>query len=170
MLTQDHALVKVTPEWGPACLSQILGMPNAFPRAFDNLARRVDPKYRRPFDGNAAMSLISLTEGSVFAGRYRIVRSIAQGGMGAVYEVVHTETQRRRALKVMLPRMHQGLLLERHGHSHQPEDRLPCGPVNGNMCDGSGLCVPCTADWDCLPGFVCGGTACVHCEPPCQVQ
>ena len=53
------------------------------------------------------MSLISLTEGSVFAGRYRIVRSIAQGGMGAVYEVVHTETQRRRALKVMLPNMLQ---------------------------------------------------------------
>jgi serine/threonine-protein kinase len=53
------------------------------------------------------MSLISLAEGSVFAGRYRIVRSIAQGGMGAVYEVVHTETQRRRALKVMLPNMVQ---------------------------------------------------------------
>jgi serine/threonine protein kinase len=53
------------------------------------------------------MSLISLAEGSVFAGRYRIVRSIAQGGMGAVYEVVHTETQRRRALKVMLPNMLQ---------------------------------------------------------------
>jgi len=53
------------------------------------------------------MSLVSLIEGSVFAGRYRIVRSIAQGGMGAVYEVVHTETQRRRALKVMLPNMLQ---------------------------------------------------------------
>jgi serine/threonine protein kinase len=53
------------------------------------------------------MSLVSLVEGSVFAGRYRIVRSLAQGGMGAVYEVVHTETQRRRALKVMLPNMLQ---------------------------------------------------------------
>jgi serine/threonine-protein kinase len=53
------------------------------------------------------MSLTSLAEGSVFAGRYRIVRCIAQGGMGAVYEVVHTETQRRRALKVMLPNMLQ---------------------------------------------------------------
>lgn len=53
------------------------------------------------------MSLVSLVEGSVFAGRYQIVRSIAQGGMGAVYEVVHTETQRRRALKVMLPNMLQ---------------------------------------------------------------
>jgi serine/threonine-protein kinase len=53
------------------------------------------------------MSLISLAEGSVFAGRYRIVRSIAQGGMGAVYEVAHTETQRRGALKVMRTNMLQ---------------------------------------------------------------
>src|SRR5262249_20307572 len=30
-------------------------------------------------------------------------RAIASGGMGAVYEVVHLETNRRRALKVMLP-------------------------------------------------------------------
>lgn len=39
--------------------------------------------------------------GSTFAGRYRLVRRIAAGGMGAVYEVVHIETDRRRALKVM---------------------------------------------------------------------
>ncbi len=44
-----------------------------------------------------------LVEGALFAGRYRIVRMIAQGGMGAVYEVIHTETNRRRALKVMHP-------------------------------------------------------------------
>src|SRR5580700_12284719 len=42
-------------------------------------------------------------EGAVFAGRYRIVRCLGAGGMGAVYEVVHLETDRRRALKVMLP-------------------------------------------------------------------
>ena len=40
-------------------------------------------------------------EGQIFAGRYRLVRCIASGGMGAVYEVVHLETDRRRALKVM---------------------------------------------------------------------
>jgi eukaryotic-like serine/threonine-protein kinase len=39
--------------------------------------------------------------GTIFAGRYRIVRRIAVGGMGAVYEVVHLDTDRRRALKVM---------------------------------------------------------------------
>lgn len=45
----------------------------------------------------------ALAEGSLFAGRYRIVRLIAQGGMGVVYEVQHTQTNRRRALKVMHP-------------------------------------------------------------------
>jgi eukaryotic-like serine/threonine-protein kinase len=46
-----------------------------------------------------------LPEGSVFHGRYRVVRCIKAGGMGAVYEAVHLETRRRRALKVMLPSM-----------------------------------------------------------------
>src|SRR5215813_13463572 len=48
-----------------------------------------------------ARRILSLVEGTTFAGRYRIVRCIASGGMGAVYEVVHLETDRRRALKVM---------------------------------------------------------------------
>lgn len=42
-----------------------------------------------------------LVIGSMFAGRYRVERRIAAGGMGAVYEVLHVETNRRRALKVM---------------------------------------------------------------------
>jgi len=44
-----------------------------------------------------------LVLGAMFAGRYRIERRIAAGGMGAVYEVLHVETSRRRALKVMHP-------------------------------------------------------------------
>lgn len=48
---------------------------------------------------------VDLAAQSLFAGRYRVVRRIAAGGMGAVFEVVHTETQRRRALKVMLPEL-----------------------------------------------------------------
>jgi tRNA A-37 threonylcarbamoyl transferase component Bud32 len=48
---------------------------------------------------------LDLPQASLFAGRYRIVRRIAAGGMGAVFEVVHTETQRRRALKIMLPEL-----------------------------------------------------------------
>jgi serine/threonine-protein kinase len=44
-----------------------------------------------------------LGDGARFQGRYRVVRCLRAGGMGAVYEVVHVETKRRRALKVMLP-------------------------------------------------------------------
>lgn len=44
-----------------------------------------------------------LVVGAIFAGRYRVERRIAAGGMGAVYEVTHLETSRRRALKVMHP-------------------------------------------------------------------
>ncbi|MBK9259565.1 MAG: protein kinase [Polyangiaceae bacterium] len=44
-----------------------------------------------------------LVVGATFASRYRIARRIAAGGMGSVYEVVHLETNRRRALKVMHP-------------------------------------------------------------------
>jgi serine/threonine-protein kinase len=54
------------------------------------------------------MTLVSLAEGSLFAGRYQIARCIAQGGMAAVYEAVHVKTQRRRALKVMLPDILRG--------------------------------------------------------------
>ena len=50
---------------------------------------------------------IELDVQTPFAGRYHIVRRIAAGGMGAVFEVVHIETQRRRALKVMLPELVQ---------------------------------------------------------------
>ncbi|XYH93977.1 serine/threonine protein kinase [Sorangium sp. So ce1128] len=45
----------------------------------------------------------ALAEGAVFAGRYRLGRVIGVGGMGAVYEAVHLETNRRRALKIMHP-------------------------------------------------------------------
>ncbi|XXT15817.1 protein kinase [Sorangium sp. So ce429] len=45
----------------------------------------------------------ALAEGAVFAGRYRLGRAIGVGGMGAVYEAVHLETNRRRALKIMHP-------------------------------------------------------------------
>jgi len=44
-----------------------------------------------------------LAEGSIFAQRYRVGRCIGEGGMGAVFEVVHCETERRLALKVMHP-------------------------------------------------------------------
>ncbi len=42
-----------------------------------------------------------LTEGVVFAGDFRIVRRIARGGMGTVYEAEQLSTGRRRALKIL---------------------------------------------------------------------
>ncbi len=45
----------------------------------------------------------SLASGTLFHRRYRVVRCIKAGGMGAVYEVTDEKTQARRALKVMLP-------------------------------------------------------------------
>jgi serine/threonine-protein kinase len=48
-------------------------------------------------------SKLSLDEGAIFAHRYRVVGCIAMGGMGAVYEVMHIETERHHALKIMLP-------------------------------------------------------------------
>ncbi|WP_437567244.1 serine/threonine-protein kinase [Sorangium sp. So ce542] len=56
------------------------------------------------------MSATVLAEGTVFARRYRVVRLIAAGAMGAVHEVVHLETERHRALKVM------------HAHLFQSEE------------------------------------------------
>jgi len=47
--------------------------------------------------------MLTLTQNEVFAGRYRVLKSLASGGMGAVYEVEHVETARHQALKVLLP-------------------------------------------------------------------
>lgn len=49
--------------------------------------------------------LVQLTAGSVFAGEYRVVRPIAEGGMGAVYEVEQVGTGASRALKIMHPQL-----------------------------------------------------------------
>ena len=44
-----------------------------------------------------------LVPDALFHGRYRVIRCIKAGGMGAVYEVADEATRRKRALKVMLP-------------------------------------------------------------------
>ncbi len=51
----------------------------------------------------ASTELEPLAPERVFHDRYRIVRCIEKGGMGAVYEVLDSRTSRRRALKTMLP-------------------------------------------------------------------
>jgi serine/threonine-protein kinase len=57
------------------------------------------------------MAFVDLATGSDFGGRYRVVRRLASGGMGTVYEVVHLETERRRALKVMQADLFQNAAL-----------------------------------------------------------
>ena len=54
----------------------------------------------------------TLQEGAVFADRYRVLRLLASGAMGEVYEVVHLGTERHRALKVL------------HRHLFQSDDLL----------------------------------------------
>jgi serine/threonine protein kinase len=51
------------------------------------------------------MTTLALKEGDTFADRYRILRRIASGGMGDVFEAIHIETDRKCALKIMLPHM-----------------------------------------------------------------
>ncbi len=48
---------------------------------------------------------MSLTTGEIIEGKYRIVRMIGEGGMGAVYEGENTRIRRRVAIKVL----HQGV-------------------------------------------------------------
>lgn len=52
-------------------------------------------------DRNADIAV--LATGATFHGAYEVVRCIKAGGMGAVYEVLQKNTDRHRALKVMLP-------------------------------------------------------------------
>jgi serine/threonine-protein kinase len=47
------------------------------------------------------MNPLALDIGTIFAGRYRIERHVAAGGMGNVYQAVHLETGLPCALKVM---------------------------------------------------------------------
>ena len=47
------------------------------------------------------MSTDMITPGMVIAGRYRIVKQLGEGGVGAVYLVQHVHTDERLALKVL---------------------------------------------------------------------
>jgi serine/threonine-protein kinase len=42
--------------------------------------------------------------GTTLVGRYRVTRKLGQGGMGAVYEAIHTKLDKRVAIKILLER------------------------------------------------------------------
>jgi eukaryotic-like serine/threonine-protein kinase len=50
-------------------------------------------------------AITELEPGRVFAGKYRVVRLVKTGGMGAVYEVRHTGNDKRWALKIIKPEL-----------------------------------------------------------------
>jgi serine/threonine-protein kinase len=49
-------------------------------------------------------SQTTLEPGAIVAGKFRVLRLLGVGGMGAVYEVEHELTKHRRALKLLFPR------------------------------------------------------------------
>jgi hypothetical protein len=52
-------------------------------------------------EGRTGVTGVALAAGYVVGSRYRIVRAIGEGGMGAVYEVLRIKDERRLALKVL---------------------------------------------------------------------
>jgi serine/threonine-protein kinase len=68
-------------------------------RAIDVLSAAAEPTVAAPSTGAPVAPLPAMV-----GGKYRPVRLIAKGGMGAVYEVIHTNTGEHLALKLMLAR------------------------------------------------------------------
>src|ERR1700687_4438576 len=56
-----------------------------------------------PLDAEAPTQTLRLSDGEVLAGRFRIVRFIAGGGMGEVYEAEDQELRERVAVKIIRP-------------------------------------------------------------------
>ncbi len=52
-----------------------------------------------------APRISSLAPGTVFAGDYRVIQPLSEGGMGAVYVAEQISTGKQRALKLMLPQL-----------------------------------------------------------------
>ncbi len=82
-----------------------------------------------------------IAPGTVVDGRYKVVRSIGQGGNGLVYEVEHVRTGRRLALKALLDetgfaRLEQearAASLMKNGHTARIVDMEAGGPAGAYM-------------------------------------
>ena len=51
------------------------------------------------------MTVPQVAVGTIIGGKYRLVRYLAAGGMGTVYEAQHTVVKRRVALKLLHPEL-----------------------------------------------------------------
>ncbi|MGH7295440.1 MAG: serine/threonine-protein kinase, partial [Polyangiaceae bacterium] len=67
--------------------------------------------------------MFDLEAGREIAGRYRVVRFIGRGGMGAVYEVEHLHTGQHLAMKV-LTAQHQATTVERFKREARAASRI----------------------------------------------
>jgi eukaryotic-like serine/threonine-protein kinase len=83
----------------------------------------------------------AIAPGTVIDGRYKVVRPIGQGGNGAVYEVEHTRTGRKLALKALLEeagfaRLEQearAASMMKNGHTARIIDMEAGGPTGAYM-------------------------------------
>ncbi|MCA9607127.1 MAG: serine/threonine protein kinase [Myxococcales bacterium] len=65
------------------------------------LAPTVDAVRAAPADSRPSGEVVTLEEGAILGGVYRVQRRLGQGGMGTVYVVEHTDLKKRFAAKVV---------------------------------------------------------------------
>jgi tetratricopeptide (TPR) repeat protein/tRNA A-37 threonylcarbamoyl transferase component Bud32 len=92
----------------PATVTQVPRMPPRMP-----LGAPVPPPGSQSVAAVASARPPVFRDGETVAGRYRVVRFLAQGGMGEVYEVEDLELRERAALKTVRPEVGADMAVER---------------------------------------------------------
>jgi len=91
---------------GKASNSRLPALTREAPNTDDEstrLARAHVPAAEPQPPDDATLRRTVLPEGAVVGGRYRIIKKLAAGGMGEVYQAEHIELHKQFAVKVMLP-------------------------------------------------------------------